>query len=240
MILLKIFMSGMIILQFSGVFKSVIKSTARVSKSVISPSGKIIKGGKSLNKASAMLLADDAASLHKTVLSDEKALAVQSDELAVLNKDIAKEGSTVGRRTKSADKLEKELRKLSDERMEDALEDLIYENLDRTGTLFENSVHELLNEPKFTMVSSYFNERHNFKLKRRLDLFLLLNERDVDGFFIGRREVSRILAMYSDVFSGRALAFLLLDLSEYKPVVESIRIYASKRDILLTDQSAKK
>ena len=95
----------------------------------------------------------------------------------------------------------------------------------------------MLNEPKFAVVSSHFKVKHDFTLKRRLDLFLLHNERDVDEFKLGMREVSHILVLYSDVFSGRALAFLLVDLSEYAPVIDAIKRYASKRKNLMANMS---
>ena len=231
MVFLKILMSGMIILQLSGAIKSILKSTARVSKTVISPSGKIIKSGKGLNKASALLLADDVNSFKNTALAEEKSLAGQADDLAAIKKEVGKDGALVGKGALDAEKLERKLRQMTKEKVEEALEELIFENLDRTGSLFENSVHELLNEPKFSVVSRYFKDRHDFTLKRRLDLFLLLNEREVQGFCIGRREASRVLGLYSDVFAGRALAFLLVDLSEYRPVCEFLKQYASQRGI---------
>jgi hypothetical protein len=252
MLFLKIFMSGMIFLQLSGIIKSIVKSSGRLSKSVITSSGKIIKQGKSLNKASAMLLADDGTILRSSIVSDEKVLAGQADDFATMPKGVSEEGSFIEKGAKSGEKLEKKLKKTTkdkfdeamdvlemevNDKLENAMEELIYENLDRTGSLFENSVHELLNEPKFDVVSSYFKEKYDYTLRQRLDIFLLLNERDVDGFKIGRREVSQILALYSDVFAGRALAFLLVDLSEYTRVTDAIKMYASKRKILMTGMS---
>ena len=47
------------------------------------------------------------------------------------------EGAVVAEGVKSSKKLKKIRREMTKEKLEEAMEELIYENLDRTGSLFE-------------------------------------------------------------------------------------------------------
>jgi hypothetical protein len=217
----------------SGIIRA-LKGGSKVPKNIIRSSGKVASETKSLNRASAMLLTSETVIAGKTNIADDLVAAgAHTDDLSGIGKGVGEAGATVAKTVKKTSKAGDALGKLTNELIEDALEDLIFQSIHNRGTTFDNSMRELMNEPKFSEVVTYFIKQHGFKIERKIDLFLLLNEKDVDGFKIEKKEVSRIMVLYSEVFTGRAISALILDLSEYQPVVDRLKAYAVKRKIML-------
>jgi len=202
-----------------------------VTRNVLSPAMKSLGKNRDLNKASMLLLVDDAASLEKNILAEEKSLLGTAVEIGPMEKNTTGKGSVIKKNNTRKKYSNEELESWARERVEDAIEDLILQSLERKGSLFERSVHELLNEPKFSNVAVYLRDKHKFILHRKIDLFLLLNESKVENLQLDKQEVSYILMQFSDIYTARAIGYLLIDLSEHQKACDRLNSYTAKRNL---------
>lgn len=235
----KILMLTLVILQASACAKMMSASGGKVvgkSASIMAArqaSRSALRSGPSKRLVAEIEAMGVAATLGKDAEAPIASnIAKESSEL---EKQVFKKGGQVTpklalRNTKD------EFSQIVEDKIEDAMMDILYENLDRTNTLWDYAIFEIMQDSSWNRIVSYMKERKKFLLTEKVDFFLLMHGREVSGFDLSMREACYILSRYSEACRKRTIEYLLIDLSDKEDAVRVIKDYARRNRIKLNQR----
>jgi hypothetical protein len=220
------------ILQLSGILKNITKQAPKAGRA-IKGTVTTAKTGIKLSKSGKLLIADDLLIAERiTPISDEaKMVSKSGDEIIQTEKSVSKESGKIKRLKNKIKNYENEIDELIKDRVEEAIEDLLYEKMTRDNNRWDYSIHQLLNNPFRDSISTFIQTKYGLKIKEKADLFFLLNEMPVEFVQLSRRDVAKILSKYSLSYKIACIDYFKSELVQYEPVIKRLQIYIDTEKI---------
>lgn len=220
-----------ILLQITSILKDVLKTTPKSAGTIAKSTTKVLKSSTKLSKASNLLVTDDLFKMHdlksNSLVQEEIKTGVSRAELTATERTHIKKIKKV----ESSD-IEKSIDELFQKKIEEAIEEQLYETISRSTSIWDYAIYELMLEKNWSAVLKYFKINHHYHLNNKIDLFLLLHEKQVENFKLTKRDVCKIMSK-TKIYKSYCLDALIVDLSEYKHIVNRLEVYATKNNIYL-------
>lgn len=225
-----------VILQIAPILKNISKSAGKVQKAGIVSKAAIgsSKAALKISSASHLMLMDDFmknAEKIKIVTSEESALKTYAETISKENKIQGKiynkPKSLNGKKSSIYDNYTREeYERILKDKIEDYIEQLLADQLQRDFNVWKLSMIELMNSNYWNKVRIYFKNVYHFNLERKVDFLLLMNEMPVNAFRMSEKEIHRFLAKNSPLLQAVSIDILHAELSKHKPIVDKLTYYA--------------
>jgi hypothetical protein len=220
-----------ILLQITSILKDVLKTTPKSAGTIAKSTTKVLKSSNKLSKASELLLADDLFKMHdfknNSLVKEEIKTGATRAEISATERSQIKKIKKV----KSAD-IENSVDELFQKKIEEAIEEQLYETISRSNGVWDYALYELMLEKNWASVQDYFRMNHHYYLNYKIDLFLLLNEQQVGNLNLTKRDVCKIMSK-TKIYKSTCIDALIVNLSEYEHIVNRLEMYATRNNIYL-------